>query len=163
MTTDQAMDSEVREFHQALTNLVRAYQFRDRDAICCYDVPFVQSHGLEVLLREGALTMTAFAEALFLEKSSATRLVDALERKGYVVRRRDTSDGRFFQLDLTKRGRQLAHKVEEDLVAERQRLLSGFAPEERKVVIRSVRTLAEAASRQARAVSSTTPLKASGQ
>ena len=61
------------------------------------------------------MTMTEFATALFLEKSSATRLADGLERKGYVTRKRRHDDARIHQLELTKRGGMLARKIEEDL------------------------------------------------
>ena len=147
------MQEDVLEFHRALTQLVRAYQFRDRDAICCYDVSPVQSHGLEVLQRSGPMTMTEFATALFLEKSSATRLADGLERKGYVTRKRRRDDARIHQLELTKRGGMLARKIEEDLVGERERLLADFTPTERNAAIRAVSALASAASSQARALS----------
>lgn len=127
---------------ETLTDLVRAYQFRDREAICCYDVSLVQSQALERLARRGPMTLTEFAVALFLEKSSASRLVDALERKGYVTRRPDPDDGRFVQIDLSKTGRALARKLEDDLVEERSTILSDLTEDDRAVVLGALRKLA---------------------
>lgn len=149
MTTSAPPSASLREealaLQEALTDLVRAYQFRDRDAICCYDVSLVQSQALERLARRGALTLTDFAAALFLEKSSASRLVDALERKGYVKRRADEGDGRFIRIVLTKSGRALARKLEDDLVRERSEMLSDLSDKDRKRVLETMQELARIA------------------
>ena len=71
---------------RVLTDLIRVYQFRDRDAVCCYDVSIGQCHGLERLAHSGPMTLNEFAASLYLEKSSASRLADGLERKGYINR-----------------------------------------------------------------------------
>jgi hypothetical protein len=70
--------------HEALTQLVRVYQFRDRDRICRYDVSVTQCYAVEALVKQGPLRLQALAEQMFLDKSTASRVVDTLERKGYV-------------------------------------------------------------------------------
>ena len=144
--TDEELRSDALALQEALTDLVRAYQFRDREAICCYDVSLGQSHALERLLREGSMTMNDFAAALFLEKSSASRLVDGLVKKGYVTRRQDQNDGRFVRIELTKPGRLLAERLENDLVSERSALLEDFSERERRTIVRAVAKLADAVS-----------------
>lgn len=145
--TNNASDlrQDALALQEALTDLVRAYQFRDRDAICCYDVSLGQSHALERLARQGPMTMNEFARSLFLEKSSASRLVDGLERKAYVTRQPDEKDARFVRIDLTRAGRDLAKKLENDLVAERSGMLLELSASERKAVIRALSLLAEVA------------------
>ena len=144
--TDEELRSDALALQEALTDLVRAYQFRDREAICCYDVSLGQSHALERLLREGSMTMNDFAAALFLEKSSASRLVDGLVKKGYVTRRQDQNDGRFVRIELTKPGRLLAERLENDLVSERSALLEDFSERERRTIVRALAKLADAVS-----------------
>lgn len=131
--------------HESLTDLVRAYQFRDREAICCYDVSLVQSQALERIARRGPMTMNEFAAALFLEKSSASRLVDGLVKKGYLLRRSDEEDGRVVRIELSKPGRVLAHRLEDDLVSARAELLSELSDAERDAVVSAMRTLARSA------------------
>lgn len=143
--TDPALRDDALALHHAMTDLVRAYQFCDRDAICCYDVSVVQSQALERLARDGALTVNEFAASLFLEKSSASRLIDGLERKGYVARRPSETDGRVVRLELTSRGRRLAERLEEDLARERGALLEELTIDERATVLRAMRRLADAA------------------
>jgi len=47
----------------ALSDLVRVYQFRDRDRICCYDVSVTQCYALEALARRSAMTLNDLATA----------------------------------------------------------------------------------------------------
>lgn len=151
MSGEKSIDRDARALQRALTDMVRVYQFRDRDAICCYDVSPGQSHALERLATEGAMTMNEFAASLFLEKSSASRLADGLERKGYISRKAHPDDARYVQLSLTKRGRILFEKIESDLLQERRAVLADLRPEERRAVIRAVERLADLAARGVRA------------
>ena len=73
---DEGLERDAVALHRVLTDLIRVYQFRDRDAVCCYDISTGQSHGLERLANHSPMTLTAFAASLFLEKSSASRLAD---------------------------------------------------------------------------------------
>jgi DNA-binding MarR family transcriptional regulator len=144
-TSHDVDDHDARDLQRALTDLIRVYQFRDRDAVCCYDVSPGQSHALERLAVRGAMTMNEFASSLFLEKSSASRLADGLQRKGYVARRAHPDDKRSLQLELTARGRKLFEKIDRDLLEERREVLGELDPSHRKAVIRSIARLAEAA------------------
>jgi DNA-binding MarR family transcriptional regulator len=91
------------------------------------------------------MTMNELASSLFLEKSSASRLVDGLQRKGYVTRWSHPEDARALQVELTSRGRRLFEKIDADLLEERRRILQDLDPSHRKAVIRSLARLAEAA------------------
>src|SRR4026208_275729 len=66
-----------RSSHEALAALVRVYQFRDRDRICCHDVSVTQCYALEALIRRGELTLNELARELYLDKSTASRVGDA--------------------------------------------------------------------------------------
>ena len=92
------------------------------------------------------MTLNDFAASLFLEKSSASRLADGLEKKGYVRRKPRVDDARFVMLELTKRGRTLHDRIERDLLAERALVLADLTSEERRLVIESITRLSDAAS-----------------
>ena len=78
----------------AVADLVRVYQFRDRDRICCHDVSVTQCHALEMIVEHGPLRLGVLAERLFLDKSTTSRVVSTLVKKGYVEQRADAVDGR---------------------------------------------------------------------
>lgn len=129
----------------AVSELVRVYQFRDRDRICCYDISVTQCHALEALVDHGPMRLSALAERLFLDKSTTSRVVSTLVRKGYVEQRADASDGRATTLSATRQGQQLCTRISTDLVEQQKELLEAFAPEVRAGVIQVIRRLARAA------------------
>src|SRR6185295_17411735 len=80
------LEVDATSLHEALTELVRVYQFRDRDRICCHDISVTQCYALEALLRRGPSGLNELAAELYLDKSTASRVVAALQRKKYVSR-----------------------------------------------------------------------------
>lgn len=123
-------DSE--DLYEALNQLVRVYQFRDRDRICCYDVSVTQCYAIETLVKKGRLRLQALAEEMFLDKSTASRVVDTLERKGYVSRVEDSEDRRAVQVEVTESGHELYQKIRSDLIAEERAMIEQLSPEARQ-------------------------------
>lgn len=138
--------ADAAALNAAVGDLVRVYQFRDRDRICCYDVSVTQCYALEMLAETGPLRSQQLADRLMLDKSTTTRVVDALVRKGYVERRADAEDARALALTITATGRALYGKINEGLVAQQAELLRDLDPSIRQGVTEVVRRLATAAS-----------------
>ncbi len=141
--TSEALERDAVALHEALSGLVRLYQFRDRDQICCFDVSVPQCYGLEALVREGPLTLGELAKRLYLEKSTASRVVDALERKGYVTRAPHPGDRRALQLDVTPAGRRLVERIRASLVEEAKAVLADLSPGFRREAARFLARLTE--------------------
>jgi MarR family 2-MHQ and catechol resistance regulon transcriptional repressor len=145
-SNDRKADSLQRDaetLHEALSGLVRLYQFRDRDQICCFDVSVPQCYGLEALVREGPLTLGELAGRLYLDKSTASRVVDALERKGYVARAPHPGDRRALQLTATPAGRRLVGRIRASLVGESKAVLADLSPAIRREAARFLTRLTE--------------------
>jgi DNA-binding MarR family transcriptional regulator len=143
---DASLDADTTGLHEVLYDLKRVYQFRDRDRICCYDISVTQSWALEALERRGALTLNDLAGELYLDKSTASRVVDALERKGYVERTRHPDDGRALLIQATVAGSRLRGRIEHDILEQERRLLSEFEPKVRRSMVELIGRLAGAAS-----------------
>jgi MarR family 2-MHQ and catechol resistance regulon transcriptional repressor len=139
-----SLEQDTRAFYDALSDLLRIYQFRDRDRICCYDISVTQCYALEALVHQGGMTMNDLAARLYLDKSTASRVVDALERKGYVDRSPNPADGRSLLLVPTGAGAELYRTIRGGLLAEEQGLLSGFDPEVRQSMTKLIARLARA-------------------
>jgi MarR family 2-MHQ and catechol resistance regulon transcriptional repressor len=148
-----AADDRLREqaaaLHAALSDLVRIYQFRDRDRICCHDVSVTQCYAIDALLRRGPSGLNELAAELYLDKSTASRVVATLERKGYVGRAPNPGDRRAILLTVTVSGRRLHDRIRKDLIDEETRLLQDFAPEVRDAVSQLLLRLARAAESRA--------------
>ncbi|MBL8298858.1 MAG: MarR family transcriptional regulator [Rhodanobacteraceae bacterium] len=150
-STDSRLAADAEALTAALADLVRVYQFRDRDRICCYDISVTQCYALEALAGQGPMRSQTLAALLLLDKSTTTRVVDALERKGYVVRRADEADARAVSLCITASGRALYDTINRGLVTQQAEMLADLDPQTRASVIDVIRRLAQAA--QARFVS----------
>jgi MarR family 2-MHQ and catechol resistance regulon transcriptional repressor len=145
----RAKTSVLREdavaLHSAIADLVRLYQFRDRDKICCHDISVTQCYALEVLVERGPQRSQALADALRLDKSTTTRVVDALVRKGYAERLADAEDARAVSLRVTRSGRALYARINNDLIDQQQALLEDLDPAVRAGAVEIVRRLAKVA------------------
>lgn len=146
VTSDSDLARDTEELYDALEDLLRVYQFRDRDRICCFDISVSQCYALEGLVRRGGMTLNDLAAFLYIDKSTASRVVDALERKGYVARLPHPQDRRAVLLEATPAGRELEGRIRESILAEERQLLADFAPEVRQSMTRLIRRLARAAS-----------------
>ena len=91
------------------------------------------------------IALNDLAAHLGLPKSSASVLVKDLERRGFLVRRRDPDDERRLAIVLTALGRR---RVTEDSVLEPRLLASALAAlkeRDRAALVRTMQRLAEAA------------------
>ncbi|HUE89725.1 MAG TPA: MarR family transcriptional regulator [Vicinamibacterales bacterium] len=144
-TSAADLDRDARALQAAVADLVRVYQFRDRDRICCHDVSVTQCHALEALVEHGPMRLSELTERLFLDKSTTSRVVHTLVKKGYVGQRPDATDGRATALHPTTRGRRLCGRITDDLVEQQKQLLQDLDPEIRAGVVNVIRRLARAA------------------
>jgi DNA-binding MarR family transcriptional regulator len=94
---------------------------------------------------EGGVQLGQVAWHLALPKSTASTLVKDLERRGFLVRRRDPRDERRLAITLTPRGQE---RVRADSVLELDGLaeaLAALGPEQRLALVEGLERLAEAA------------------
>jgi len=146
-----ALDRDAAELQDALNDLIRVYQFRDRKSICCYDISVTQCYALRELVQKGPMALSQLATELYLDGSTACRVVDSLERKGYATRSQDPADRRALRLEATDAGHRIYSQIEEDLLREQRTLLAEFDPEIRQATTRLIARLArEAANRISR-------------
>ena len=122
------IDIDAREFSEALGELIRVVQFRDRDRACCHDLSVSQCYALERVVEAGALSVNELAAHLYLDKSTASRVANTLVGKGLVARARDSADGRLVRIEPTEAGRDVHTRVQTDLTTEYAGLLADFDP-----------------------------------
>jgi len=139
------LQRDAQALQAAVADLVRVYQFRDRDRICCHDISVTQCHTLEMLVEHGPMRLNDLTERLFLDKSTTSRVVRTLVKKGYVEQHADPSDGRATALSATRAGRNLCARITDDLVDQQRELLADLDPDVRAGVVDVIRRLARAA------------------
>jgi MarR family transcriptional regulator for hemolysin len=80
---------------------------------------------LTALRGEQWRTQLELARSLGIEGPTLTRHLDGMERAGLVERRRDPSDRRAVQVELTEAGRELHNRLRTNVIEFDQRLRSG--------------------------------------
>jgi DNA-binding MarR family transcriptional regulator len=127
-----ARDAEA--VHRVLSELLRLLQFRDRDRICCHDISVTQCYALEALVAGGGQGLNELAATLMLDKSTASRVLDALVAKGYATRQPHPEDGRAVVLAATAAGKRLYQRIDADLLGSVRSVLAAVDPEVRAAI-----------------------------
>ena len=99
--------------HRLTKDLIRRYQFRDWNQICCYGITISQCHILDVVAEAGDLTMQQLARRMFKSISTMTRVAGQLVRKGYIKRRQDPEDRRIVHVSITPQGKAILQAIPE--------------------------------------------------
>ena len=94
---------------------------RGREILADFGITPPQFSALLTLIQNGDMTIGELGEKMYLACSTATDLVDRMERNGLVARKRDTNDRRVIRLRVLERG----HQMLEEVMQARRRYLSG--------------------------------------
>ena len=98
------LDTNCRELFEVIMTLAREIRCCSRDEAICQDLTFHQFIILDAVARRGELGLTDLHQILSVEKSTTTRLVNPLIRRGLIKRNRAAHDSRAAMLRVTKEG-----------------------------------------------------------
>jgi DNA-binding MarR family transcriptional regulator len=130
---------------EQLIALIRAFGLHRPDQTPCGEpIAVAEAHALMELAHGVPLSQNDLAARLQLEKSTVSRLVGILERRGWIARGRSAQDGRARELRLTGTGRQMAAGLAEARRAKFARVFDAIPEAERAVVLESLQILVEA-------------------
>jgi 4'-phosphopantetheinyl transferase len=102
---------------------------------------------LTVLETDGPVPMGALADSLDVSQASATGIVDRMEQRGLIERRRDDEDRRVIRVALTEAGTRLLAGVAADRRERLAVLLGELTDDELDGFLRGLRALREARAR----------------
>jgi DNA-binding MarR family transcriptional regulator len=144
MPSQQPLD-EIR-LEAQITAFIRAFGLLQPDRTPCgQPIPVSEAHALVELDRDGPLAQHELGARLRLEKSTISRLVDQLERRGWLTAGRRDGDGRVVWLELTEAGRTAAAELAAARAARFAELLEAIPAGNRRAVLDGLATLVEAA------------------
>ena len=125
--------------------LIRAFGLhKPEETPCGSPASVAEAHALMELSRVETLVQKELAARLRLEKSTVSRLVGMLEKRGWVERARSPEDGRAVELRLTEAGARAASNIAAARRAKFARILEAIPEAERSSVLEALRTLEEA-------------------
>ena len=144
------VEVDASDVYDVMTELLRIYQFRDRDRVASHGLTVTQAYALDIILRRGDLPAKELAQELALEKSTVSRLVDGMVANDLVERSGHPRDARSALLRATPLGRRLYSAFRRDIVRENVDVLRGLAPSQRTTLIETLRRFTDAARRRIR-------------
>jgi DNA-binding MarR family transcriptional regulator len=133
-----------REIFDVLMRLSREIRCCSRDEDICGEVTFHQFAILDAVAGKGELGLAELHEILSVEKSTTTRLVGPLIRKGLLKRDRDARDSRAARLSLTEEGGETHRKVWECMTGFFEGVAGNIPEAQRADVLNAVKIFAAA-------------------
>lgn len=137
----ESLNKETKEFHETIISLIKKYQFRDRNEITCYGISVSQCYILETLYSHSNMTMKDVAASMHLAISTITRLIDQLEKKGFVIREQNPDDLRERRLSLTKEGEDIFLRSWNAVFESEKKIFEKIKPEHRLILINLLKEL----------------------
>ena len=96
---------------------------------------------MEVLLHKGPLPINTIGEKVLLTSGSMTAAVNRLEKRGFVIRKKDPMDGRCFPINLTENGRRVIQKAYSKHLNNLEKIATVLTGEERNDLIRLLKKI----------------------
>ena len=121
----------------------RVYLRLDQALLDRAGVTTAQVGALFFLRGHDGCLLSQMGKGLMLDKSAITGLVDRLEKKRMIERRRDPADRRAIRLHLTRRGRDVTAKALPVVKEQNDAIKEGFSAEEIEVFSRVLRAVIE--------------------
>ncbi len=141
----ESLEADAAAVFDVMTELLRVYQFRDRGRVNSHGLTVTQTYALEVILRRRDVTAKALALELALEKSTVSRLVEAMAERGLIERVSHPGDARAVLLRATPLGRRRYRNLRRDIVRENAAALRGLSRSQRATFIQTLERFAQAA------------------
>lgn len=142
------MDKLTHEpYVEEIEKLIRRVSFvikcRGRDILDDFDITTPQFNALLLLAEHGDMTIGDLGNKMYLASSTATDLIDRMERNGLVERIRDTNDRRVVRLHMLDKGDQMIQEVLENRKRYLDNILSQVAEQDKEVLVKSLQSIYE--------------------
>jgi DNA-binding MarR family transcriptional regulator len=136
---------DASELQQRIVAFVRAFGLhRPDETPCGVPVPVSEAHALTVLADHGPIPQSELCRHLGLTKSTVSRLVDQLDRRGWTQRRPGDRDARQRLVELTADGRSTAKAIASRRAERMRELLRRIPEADRTAVLAALDVLVEA-------------------
>lgn len=98
---------------------------------------------IDLLWNEGPMSQQVMADTMHKDKNSITNLADQLERKGWVVRKKDDFDRRSNILILTEKAESLKLEAKEKGISILEQIIEGISEEDLTVFLNTLEKLSD--------------------
>ena len=138
-------EADAGKLAAAMVALVRAFGLhRPHETPCGEPIPVAEAYALMDLAAGGPLNHGELAARLQLEKSTVSRLVRQLEKRGWIARAPAGHDRRVLRIRLTAGGKRAAARLARARHSKFDQLLGAIPKEKRKLVLEAMSALVAA-------------------
>ncbi|NNH72931.1 MarR family transcriptional regulator [Nocardia uniformis] len=147
MSSESVPRPEVDRLQNSIVAFVRAFGLHQPDTTPCgQTIPISQAHALTELAARQPINQSELGMILRLTKSTVSRMVGLMERRGWVERvRGGAADGRMVLLRLTDTGERMAATIAAARRARMEIFLDRIPTAQRDAVLQALSILTEAA------------------
>jgi DNA-binding MarR family transcriptional regulator len=131
------MNSNAKEFREIMRQIERKLGIVDEAEKSCCGVTLTQCHSLVEIGRAEKVSLCELTEIMELDKSTLSRTVDQLVRKGYIKLDIDDGNRRYVSITLTEKGREEFEGIEKSMNSYFEELLECIAEDKRAQVVES--------------------------
>ena len=136
-----------RPYHEVFSligELSRALRCCQQEESFCLDLTLSQFFILHTIAGKGQIPLAELHDILAVEKSTTTRMVSPLIRRGLVVQERSKHDSRALNLSLTPQGREIYERIWVCLVEFLGTIQKGIPAAERRKIYGATQTFLNA-------------------
>lgn len=124
--------TKISELSRAVMEIAWYFGPKGPDGRCCRDLSMPEFLALESVVSTHDCAVQSVGRTLGFTKSGATRIVNRLEKKGYVRKVRSRDDGRVCCLALTAGGKNILRDVDRRYADSLDQLLSRMSAREKQ-------------------------------
>jgi len=100
-----------RDLYRIYTKLTKLIRLSQTEAILCENITFTQFTILDYVIETEKLELSNLHKLLQVEKSTTTRLIEPLVKKGLIKKKKSHRDTRAIELEITEQGQIVHNKV----------------------------------------------------
>lgn len=131
--SDEVEESEI-SIESLIGDICRYYHGHHRDAFHSLGLHHGQHRLLFVLWKHEGFTQRELATKMEIQPATLTRMVQRMERAGFVCRKADPNDERISRVFLTDKARQIRTEVRNRRKQLSNRAAKDFSPEEKETL-----------------------------
>jgi len=137
------LDSAVnRELFDALASVNRKLRSLFDARVKERGLTLSRARALFALSRRDGLNQRELADELDIETPTIVRLLDGMEKQGFIERRVEASDRRAKQIHMTRRGRDIADEIDKLACEIRKEVLGGVDDKDKATALQVVSLMA---------------------
>lgn len=124
------MKNDITDIYNMVQELSWYFGSNGFDGKCCNDLSLIEFMALKKIYQKENIMIQETGIALNITKSGASKIIDRLENKGYVLRMKSSVDGRVCCVAITEAGRMAVKEIEEQYIAYIREILNDFNSDE---------------------------------